>query len=115
MASLGGQSIPTAATQSERQAFRGASFVLANGTVVHDLVNANAKSVIALSWRAVTAAQLALIRTGYNTLTSSGNYTDHNSTSFTVIIDEGLPPLEYEEINAADGPRYNVSLTLREV
>lgn len=115
MATLAAQSIPDAATQTVRRAYRGASFVLANGTVVHDLVNASAKSILSITWQAITASQLTAIQTGYDALTSSGTYTDHNSTAWTVIQDEGLGPLEYEEVNAASGPRYNVSLTLRQV
>lgn len=115
MSSLGGQTVPSPATQAVRQGFRGATFKLADGTVKHDLVNANTKKIFQLTWRAITAAQLSAINTGYETLTSSGTWTDHNSTSTTVIQDESLPPLEWEEINAADGPRYNVSLTLRQV
>lgn len=115
MATLAGTSIPDASTQTVRAAFRGASFQLANGTVTHDFVNANIKSILSITWLAVTAAQLSSINTGYIALTSSGTYTDHNSTAWTVIMDAGLPPLEYEEVNAADGPRYNVSLTLRQV
>jgi hypothetical protein len=115
MATLAAQAIPDATTQTVRRAYRGASFQLADGTVKHDLVNSSAKSILTITWQAITAAQLTAIQTGYDALTASGTYTDHNSTAWTVLQDEGLPPLEYEEVNAASGPRYNVSLTLRQV
>lgn len=114
MASLDGWSIPDAATQNIKYGYRGATMLMADGTEKFDLVNSTAKKVISLTWQAVTASEKDAILTGYNGLNDSGTYTDHNGTSYTVK-QNGLEPVDYDEVNAADGPRYNVSLTLREV
>lgn len=114
MATLDGQSIIDPSSQTRSYGYRGASYTMATGDQKFDLVNANRKNVIRLSWRAVTAAQRDDILTGYNGLNDSGTYTDHHGTSYTVKIND-LEPAEIEEISAANANRYNVSLTLREV
>lgn len=115
MASLAGTSIPSPSSQRIKKSHRGASFVMADGSVKNDLVAVSAKAEIALGWNAVTASELSAILTGYAALaTATGTYTDHASTSWTVTQPEGLPAVDYDEINAA-ATRYRVALTLREV
>lgn len=113
-ATLDGQSIVEPSSQVRRYGYRGAVLNMADGSQAFDLVNSNRKNVILLSWRAVTAAQLADILTGYNGLNDSGTYTDHHGTNYTVKIND-LEPVEIEEISAANANRYNVSMSLREV
>lgn len=116
MATLAGSSVPTPSAYSISSAHRGASFIMADGSLKTDVVNASAKKVFVIEWTAVSAANLSAILTGYNALaTATGTWTDHNSNSYTVTQDEGLPPLKYSERTAAAGARYDVSLALREV
>ncbi len=116
MATLAGQSVPTPTDYSIDSGHRGASFVMADGSLKTDVVNASAKKTFAISWQAISSSNLSSIITGYNTLaTASGTWQDHHSASYTVTQDDGLPPLKYKERYSAAGTRYDVSLTLREV
>lgn len=116
MASLASQSVPTPTDYNIDHGFRGASFVMADGSLKTDVVNASAKKIFAISWQAVSSSNLSNIITGYNALvTASGTWQDHHSTSYTVTVDDGLPPLKYKERYSALGAVYDVSLSLREV
>lgn len=116
MASLAGQSVPAPATYAVDNGHRGSTFVMADGSLRTDIVNASAKKLFVIGWQAISSAHLANIITGYNSLaTASGTWQDHHSTSYTVTQTEGLPPLKYTERPTANGVVYDVNLTLREV
>ena len=68
---------------------------MADGTLVTDLVNANAKRVFTLSWTALTDAQRATLETAYAAIKdTSATYVDISGTSYTVTLDEAQNELE---------------------
>lgn len=116
MATLAGQSVPSPSSYDVTHGHRGSAFVMADGSLKTDVVNASAKKVIAVGWTAVSSSQLSAIITGFNALaTATGTWQDHHSTSYTVTQDEGLAPLKYRERPTANGVVYDVNISLREV
>lgn len=116
MASLAGQSVPSPSSYDVTHGHRGATFLMADGSLKTDVVNASAKKVLAIGWTAISSSQLANIVTGFNALaTATGTWTDHHSTSYTVTQDESLAPLKYRERGTANGVVYDVNISLREV
>lgn len=116
MATLAGQSVPSPSSYDISHGHRGATFVMADGSLKADVVNASAKKVLAIGWTAVNGSQLSAILTGFNALaTATGTWQDHHSASYTVTQDDGLAPLKYRERPTANGVVYDVNLTLREV
>lgn len=116
MATLAGQSVPSPSSYDVTSGFRGATFIMADGSLKSDVVNASAKKILAIGWTAISSSQLSAIITGFAALaTATGTWTDHHSTSYTVTQDESLAPLKYKERPTANGIIYDVTLTLREV
>lgn len=113
--SIGATTVPAPTTQRVRKGHRGASYVMADGSLKTDIVNASAKAEIALSWQNISTSDKDAILTGYAALaTASATYTDHAANTWTVTQPEGLPPVDVDEVNAA-AARWNVSLNMREV
>lgn len=98
--------------------YRGGRQLMADGSIVTDLVNANAKRVWVLSWPALTDAQRTTLETAFAAIKdTSGTYVDINGSSYTVTLAEGQPELEFTAQHYANGAsvRWETSLTLREV
>ena len=116
--------MPDPTQYSERVENWGAYREMADGTVVTDLVNANAKRMFTLQWRYITNAQKANILTAWATIDDSSatfrppTY-DVLSTDYTVTRDPSNPVLELEAVSVPNGAgasvlRWNVTMNLRQ-
>jgi len=105
---------PTGYTR--RRTFRGGRSIMADGSMVTDLVNTSAKMVWELSWPALTDAQFINLRDAFDALKdTSGSFTDTDGTVYTVTLDEGFDTLEREFVRAKAGNRWRTSIRLRQV
>ena len=117
---LGGTTMPDPSEYRERASNRGAYREMADGTVVTDLVNANAKRTFELSWQALTNAQKATLLTAWATIDDSSatfrppTY-DVLSTDYTVTRDPANPVLELEAVGTPSALRWNARMVLRQV
>lgn len=113
---LAGYTIPTPSTHEQEQGYRGTTYLMADGTMQIDTVNANVKNKWTMGWKALTAAQFGNLRTAYNNCVgASQTFVDFEGASYTVEVPEGLPPLKWSRVNNAGTPRYQVTIQLREV
>ena len=115
---LGGSTLTVPSGYTVTLSYRGGRQLMADGTLVTDLVNANAKRVFNLSWLALTDAQRSTLETAYATVKdTSATYVDISGTSYTVTLDEGGDELEFEAHHAGNGAavRWSTALVLRQV
>ena len=115
---LAGTTLTVPSGYTQTVGYRGGRQLMADGTLVTDLVNTSAKRVFELSWNALTDAQKSSLETAHAAIKdTSGSYTDISGTSYTVTLDEGGGDLEFEAKHVGNGAavRWGVTLTLRQV
>lgn len=95
--------------------YRGGMAEMANGTVVIDLVNANAKTTHTLIWENISTAARDIILTAFATVDdSSAAFTSPENGSYTVTRDPGSPSLKCTSRLAKSGLVWNVTMSLRQ-
>jgi len=93
----------------------GASYLLANGNVQHDNIQASAHQNISLSWKAVSESVRDNIILAYESLyTANRTYTDIRGDDFTVTIPPSRDRLSTVAVNRST-PLYNITIKMREV
>ena len=113
---LAGKSLADPTGYTRRRTFRGGRQVMADGSMVIDLVNTNVKMTWGMSWPALTDAQYNNLRDAFDLLKdTSGTLVDIDSTSYTVTLDEGFDTLERVAVRAKGGTRWQSSIRLRQV
>lgn len=113
---LGGTTLPWPSAHAPTSGYRGGVLIMADGTQVTDLVQANAKKGVTLSWTAISASDLGTILTGAATIKdTSASYTDIDNATFNVTGD-GIVEVAASSVDGSAGSniRYNVTLKLRE-
>lgn len=112
---IGSYTLPNPSDESIEYEVIGASFILASGNVQHDNINGTSNRVITLSWKAISAATLADIKSAYESLfTADRSYTDIRSDTFDITINQGRDKLTSTTV-ARSVPLYNVTMKFREV
>ena len=113
---LAGQTLADPTGYKRRRTYRGGRSGMADGSLVIDLVNTNAKMIWELSWPALTDAQFATLRTAFDALkNTSGAFTDIDGAAYTVTLAEDFEELEREAVRAKAGTRWASAIRLREV
>lgn len=115
---LAGNTLAHPRTYIVRRSYRGGQFVMADGTLSTDLVNANPKHTWELGWEALTDAQRTTLQNAFGAIKdAAGSYTDIDGTAYTVTLDEGAPELEFEAVKIAGSGnvRWRTTLRLRQV
>ncbi len=115
---LAGTTLTVPSGYTQTVGYRGGRQLMADGTLVTDLVNTSAKRVFELTWNALTDAQKSSLETAHAAIKdTSGSYTDISGTSYTVTLDEGSGELKFEAKHVGTGAavRWGVTLTLRQV
>lgn len=100
------------------EAYRGAGREMADGSVVFDFVNANRKRLWRLTWKAISHANLEILRTAYDTVAagSSTKWEPSTGGTYYVTLDPDDPKLKIQFVKkAGTTPLYDVQWTLREV
>lgn len=118
---LGGTTLPALYYSSgyvERKAYRGATSIMADGSVSIDLVATGAKRNPQLTWTNIVEADKDTIDTALAAIVTNGSaelYTP-NGENFNVTLDENMTLPTWTSILAAGGILlWSGSVTLREV
>ena len=113
---LGGTTLPYPAIEGldETIEYRGGNAVMADGSQVTDLVDANAHRTFVLSWRGLTSAQKDTVETALATVkNTTQSYTHIDGDSYTVSAD-GAATIKWTIYMVGGGAlRYDGSVALR--
>jgi len=112
---LGGVALPAPKEQNFRRLYRGGTLNMANGKIIHDLVDANARHQFTLEWALITNAQLTTITTAFDSVkNATAAYVSVRNTAHTVTRPEG-GELDVTPVVTAGGDiKYNVTMDLVE-
>ncbi len=115
--SLGGQSLQAPQKYKQIAGYRGATSVMADGSLSTDLVSTTEKLRWEIGWDWLTAAQVTTLRTAVGVVkNASGTFVDVDGTSYTVTLDEGFLELEIEMKKVAgNNQRFATTIKLRQV
>ena len=113
---LAGKTLADPTGYTRRRTFRGGRQIMADGSLVIDLVNTSAKMTWEMTWPAMTDAEYTNLRDAFDLLKdTSGAFTDVDGTAYTVTLDENFDTLEREYVRAKSGARWRTSIRLRQV
>ncbi len=119
---LGGQTLAEPAADGgykEELFYRGASVLMADGSIKIDLVQSTAKLEFTLKWTGITTAQRTTIETAFATIKtsfSSNNFTAPTGTQYTVTRHPSQDTLDWDSTMIAGNTlRWGTSMKLREV
>src|SRR4051812_30006121 len=88
--SLGGVQLPPPKDQPYKRMYRGGTLTMADGSIVHDLVDATARHSFHLSWVLLTLAQLTTVTTQWDAIrNTTATYISIRGQSFTVTQPDG--------------------------
>lgn len=86
---LGGTALPPPKEQNYTRLYRGGSLQMANGKLVHDLVDATARHSFSLRWEYINNTQLGTITTAWDAIkNATAVYVSVRNTSHTVTRPE---------------------------
>lgn len=113
---LGGVALAMPKSQDYTRAYRGGTLDMADGSIVHDLVDSSARSLFRLRWEYLTAAEFTVIQTQWDAIkNTTATYVSVTNTSHTVTQPEVGAGLDVAlEVTAAGELAYHVSLELKE-
>lgn len=99
--------------------YRGGTSIMADGSMTTDLVNTSVKLRWEMGWDWLTAAQVTTLKAAVEAIKASytsNNYTDVDTTQYTVTLDDGFLELELEmKKTAGNNQRFMATLKLRQV
>jgi len=97
--------------------YRGATSIMADGSMVTDLVSTSVKLRWEIGWDWLTAAQVTTLKTAFDSIkAASGTFVDVDGTSYTVTLDDNALELEIEMKKiAGNNQRFATSIKLRQV
>lgn len=113
---LGGVSLPVPKEQKRRRFYRGGTLEMADGSIVHDLVDATARHGFTLRWEFRTDAELATITAQWDAIkNTTATYVSVTNTSHTVTQPEVGAELDVTVVTVNAGHmRYHITMELLE-
>lgn len=113
---LGSVALPMPKEQRYRRFFRGGTLTMADGSIVHDLVDTTVRSGFNLRWEYLTAAEKTTIQTQWDALkNATATYVSVENTSHTVTQPEVGAELDVTvEVVAQGELAFHVSCELLE-
>jgi hypothetical protein len=88
--SLGGTPLPVPKEQPYRRFYRGGTLMMADGSIVHDLVDNVARHSFSLRWEYKTNAELTTIANAWDAIkNTTATYVSVRNTSHTVTQPDG--------------------------
>lgn len=113
---LAGQTLADPTDYKRTRTYRGGRQIMADGSMVIDLVNTSAKMTWELGWPAMTDAEFGKLRDAFDALKdTSGTFVDVDGTSYTVTLGEAFDTLERVYVRSRAGNRWQASIQLRQV
>lgn len=112
---LGGSTLPPPKSQDYKRLYKGGSLVMADGSIVHDLVDATARHSFRLEWVLLNATQLTTVQTAFDGIkNTTATYVSIRNTSHTVTRPDG-GELEVTPVVTGGGDiKFNVTMELVE-
>lgn len=112
---LGAATLPMPAEQPYTRYYRGGTNEMADGSIVHDLVDTTARHTFRLRWEYLTATELGTITGAWDAIkNATASYTSIANTTHTVTQPDGAE-LDVSPVVAAGGEiLYHVSMVLVE-
>lgn len=112
---LGGTSLSMPTEQSYEVEYRGGTLKMADGSIVHDLVDTTARYVFRLKWTLRTATQKNAILTAYAGIkNATATYVSVENASHTVTRPEGGTPKVTPVVTAGGEIKFDVEIDLIE-
>jgi hypothetical protein len=114
---LNGTTLPCPSEYEETGEYRHSEQVMANGSIVRDIVNSANKRAFRLKWSKLTAQNKADLRTAWNAtfISSTGvAYNDLNGLGYTVKTDSEISKLVFTRLKSGT-ELYECEMRLREV
>lgn len=113
--SLGGQALPMPKSQDYERLFRGGTLTMADGSIVHDLVDTTVRYKFKLSWVLLTATQKGTIQTQWDAIKdTTATYISIENTSHTVTQPDGATLSVKPRVVAGGQIAYDVECELIE-
>lgn len=112
---LGGVSLSAPESQTYERLFRGGTLTMADGSIVHDLVDTTVRYKFSLRWTLRTAAQKTTIQTQWDAIkNATATYTSIENTSHTVTQPEGASMRVTPRVTASGDIKFDIELDLIE-
>lgn len=113
--SLGGVQLPPPREQPYRRMYRGGTLQMADGSIVHDLVDATARHSFHLSFILLTLTQLTTVTTQWDAIkNATATYISIRGQSFTVTQPDGATLDVTPVVTAGGDIKFNVEMDLEE-
>lgn len=112
---LAGYTIPVPSQYEVERGLRGVTYLLADGTMQIDVVDASPHDLYTIGYKALTAAEFTNVLSGYFACVTQQTFIDFEAQSHQVTIPEGLPPAKWRRVVNAGAPRYEITFQLRAV
>lgn len=112
---LGAVALPIPKEQSYTREFRGGTLDMADGSIVHDLVDTTVRYRFRLRWEYLTSTEKGTIQTQWDAIkNTTATYVSIENTSHTVTQPDGAT-LDVDPVVTAQGEiAFNVSIELVE-
>jgi hypothetical protein len=112
---LGATTLPVPKEQSYTLTYRGGTLAMADGSIVHDLVDATARHLFRLRWELLTATELATVKTAYaGVKDATASYKSIENVTYTVTRPDGGEMTVDPVVTAAGDVKFNVTIELIE-
>jgi len=112
---LGGVSLPMPAEQDYWREYRGGTLEMADGSIVHDLVDTTPRHHFRLRWNFATSTQKSTIQTRWDAIKdTTATYVSIEGVSYTVTQPEGAK-LDIKPVVTAGGDiKFHITMELVE-
>jgi hypothetical protein len=113
--SLGGTTLPPPKSQDYKRFYRGGVLNMADGSLVHDLVDATARHRFTLRWEYRTNADLTTIQTAWDAIkNTTATYVSVRNTSHTVTQPDSATLDVTPVVTAGGDLKFHIQLDLVE-
>jgi hypothetical protein len=112
---LGGTALPAPKEQSSKTAYRGGTLIMADGSIVHDLVDPTPRFTFHLEWVYLNVTQLGTLQTAFASIKdTTAVYVSIRNTSHTVTRTDGGEMSVTPVVTGGGDIKFNVSFDLIE-
>lgn len=113
--SLGGQALALPTAQNYERLFRGGTLTMADGSIVHDLVDTTVRYVFHIKWTLLTSTEKSTIQTAWDAIkNATATYVSIENSSHTVTQPDGARLSVTPIVTSAGEILFDVELDLIE-
>lgn len=112
---LASTSLPVPKEFSYGLIYRGGTLEMADGSIVHDLVDSTARHLFRMRWELLTSTELGTIKTAYAAVKdTTGTFLSIENVSYTVTRPDGAELRVDAVVTAGGDIKFNVAMELVE-